>query len=90
VDPLIVAAITAFGVIASAYLTNQVSNRKLKSDTGQQMIDQHQEEIQSLRAENSELRKTRRRQDDYIDALRKHISDGKPPPPPPWPETLVA
>lgn len=89
-DPLVVAAITAFGVIASTYLTSRVSNRKLRSDAGHQMIDQHQEEIAALRGEIRELRQTRRVQDDYIGQLRRHIADGNPPPPPPWPDGLIA
>ncbi len=89
VDPLIVAAITTFGVIAASYLTSRVSNRKLRSDAGQQMIDQHQEEIASLRAENASLRRDGRLKDDYIGQLRMHIADGRPPPPPSWPTSLT-
>jgi hypothetical protein len=90
VDPMIVAAITALGVIASAYLTSRVSNRKLAADSSQQMIDQHQEDIAELRKEVAALRRTQRIQGDYIGQLRKHIADGNPPPPPAWPEGLIA
>lgn len=89
-DPMIVAAITALGVIAASYLTSRVSNRKLKSDAGQQMIDQHQEEIGSLRARVAQLERTQRIQGDYVGQLRRHIADGQPPPPPAWPDGLVA
>ncbi len=88
-DPMIVAAITALGVIASAYLTSRVSNRKLRSDAGQMMIDQHQEDAAAMRAETATLRRTVRIQDDYITALRRHIADGNPPPPPAWPDGLI-
>lgn len=95
-DPLIVAAITAAGVIAAAYLTNRASNRKLKSDAGQQMIDQHQEDIRELRAGRAEdraritsLERHVRIQGDYIGQLRRHIADGNPPPPPPYPDGLI-
>lgn len=27
--------------------------------------------------------------DDYIQVLRQHIAEGKPPPPPPWPKELT-
>ena len=89
-EPIIGVAITALGVVVASYLTNRVSNRKLRSDAGQQMIDQHQEEITALRGEIRELRQTQRAQGDYIGQLRRHIADGNPPPPPPWPDSLVA
>lgn len=88
-DPLIVAAITTFGVVSAAYLTNRVSNRKLKADAGQQMIDQHQEEIIELRNRIASLERTQRVQGDYIGQLRRHIADGNPPPPPAWPDGLI-
>lgn len=88
-DPLIVAAITTLGVVGAALLTSRVSNRKLRSDAGQQMIDQLQEENNKLRADNVDLRKARRIQDDYIGQLRRHIADGNPPPPPAWPAGLI-
>jgi transposase-like protein len=88
-DPLIIAAITAFGVIASSYLTSQVSNRKLKTDSGLQLLNEHQEEIAELRKEIAALRRTQRIQGDYIGVLRRHIADGQPPPPPGWPDSLI-
>lgn len=88
-DPLIVAAIAAFGVIASAYLTNRVSSRRLQLDSGQQMIDQHQEDIVALRGRVAQLERTQRIQGDYVGELRRHIADGKPPPPPPYPSGLI-
>jgi hypothetical protein len=86
---MIVAAITALGVIGAAYVTSRVSNRKLRSDAGQQMIDQHQEEIAALRSRMAQLERTQRLQGDYIGQLRRHIADGNPPPPPAWPEGLI-
>lgn len=77
------------GVLATAYFTYRGSNRKLRSDSGSQLLDQHQEDNAALRQENADLRRTRRLQDDYIDLLRKHIADGQPPPPPAWPEKLI-
>jgi hypothetical protein len=89
VDPIIGVALTVLGVLISAYLTSRVSNRKLKADSGQQMIDQHQEEIVSLRGRVGQLERTQRIQGDYIGELRLHIADGKPPPPPKWPDGLI-
>ncbi len=81
--------LTLLGVLGAAYFTYRASNRKLKSDAGQQMIDQHQEEIAALRARMAQLERTQRIQGDYIGQLRKHIADGHPPPPPAWPAGLI-
>jgi uncharacterized membrane-anchored protein YhcB (DUF1043 family) len=96
VEPFLGPAMALVGVIAAAYFTYRVSNRKLKTDSGQQMIDQHQEDIAALRAERqkdsariADLEKTQRIQGDYIGSLRRHIADGEPPPPPPYPSGLI-
>ncbi len=81
--------LTVVGAIVAAYLTYRVSNRKLRADSGQMMIDQHQEDITSLRGRVAQLEKTQRIQGDYIGQLRMHIADGKPPPPPRWPDGLI-
>jgi hypothetical protein len=86
---MIVAGITALGVIASAYLTYRVSNRKLRTDAGQQMIDQLQEQSDRQDKRITALERTVRVQGDYIGHLRLHIADGNPPPPPPWPQGLI-
>lgn len=77
------------GVLGAGYLTARVSNRKLRSDSGHQLIDQLQEEIAGLKKELAAERKTGRQQGDYIGQLRRHIADGNPPPPPAWPEGLI-
>lgn len=91
-DPLIGVlgvTITVLGVIVSAVLTKRSSDRKLKHDAWQQMIDQLQEEVGTLRKELTEMRRTQRLQGDYVGQLRRHIADGNPPPPPPFPEGLI-
>lgn len=88
-EPLLGPLLTLVGVVAAAYFTYRVSNRKLKADSGQQMIDQHQEDIVDLRKEVAALRRTQRIQGDYIGQLRMHIADGHPPPPPAWPKDLI-
>lgn len=88
-EPIIGPLLTLVGVVAAAYLTYRVSTRKLRTDSGQQMIDQHQEDIVELRKEVAQLRRTQRIQGDYIGQLRKHIADGQPPPPPAWPDGLI-
>jgi hypothetical protein len=89
VEPIIGPLLTLVGVIAAAYFTYRVSTRKLKSDSGQQMIDQLQEDVAELRKEMAAMRRTQRIQGDYIGELRKHIADGEPPPPPPYPSGLI-
>ncbi len=88
-EPIIGPLLTLVGVVTAAYFTYRVSNRKLRTDAGQQMIDQHQEDITELRKEIQQLRRTQRIQGDYIGQLRRHIADGHPPPPPPWPDGLI-
>jgi hypothetical protein len=89
VEPIIGPLVTLVGVIAAAYFTYRVSNRKLKSDSGQQLLDQHQEDIATLRGQVSRLERNQRIQGDYIGQLRRHIADGNPPPPPAWPDGLI-
>lgn len=77
------------GVIAASYMTYRASNRKLKTDSGLQLLNERQEENAELRRENAELRRAQRLQGDYIGQLRRHIADGNGPPPPPWPDGLI-
>lgn len=91
-DPLLTHVgpiLTLFGVVVAAYLTYRGSNRKLRSDSGHQMIDQHQEDIASLRSRVAQLERVQRIQGDYIGVLRRYINDGGSPPPPPYPDGLI-
>ncbi len=88
-QPIYVAIITSFAVMVGGLLTFVVSRQKLRSDSGQQMIDQHQEDIAALRGRVAQLERTQRIQGDYVGELRRHIADGKPPPPPPYPSGLI-
>ena len=91
-DPLIGlvgAALTLVGVLVSAYFTKRGSDRKLKQDAGQKMIDQLQEELARQGKEIATLQRVQRIQDDYISQLRRHIADRQEPPPPPWPSSLI-
>lgn len=82
--------LTLLGVITAAWFTYRGSNRKLQSDSGMQLLNERQEEVATLRAENRTLRTEGRVKDDYIAVLRRHIADGQAPPPPPWPDSLVS
>lgn len=88
-DPVLAAALTALGVVLSAWITARVSGRKNSSDSSQQMIDQLQEDVQELRRQLTATQRTVRIQGDYIGQLRRHIADSHPPPPPHWPDGLI-
>jgi hypothetical protein len=97
VDPILGPLLTLVGVVAAAYFTYRVSNRKLRADSGMQMIDQHQEDIRELRADAAVMRaqiaglqRQDRLKSDYIGQLRRHIVNTEPPPPPPYPPDLIA
>lgn len=83
------AVLTLVGVIVSTWFTKRGSDRKLKQDAGQQMIDQLQEEVSRQGKEIQALQRTQRVQGDYIGQLRRHIADGHPAPPPPFPQGLI-
>jgi hypothetical protein len=89
VESILGPVLTLVGVIAAAYFTYRVSTRKLKTDTGQQLIDQYQQDRTEDRARMAALERVQRIQGDYIGQLRRHIADGNPPPPPPYPDGLI-
>lgn len=92
VDPLLNALgpiLTLIGVLGAAFLTYRASNRKLKSDSGLALLNEHQEEIAVLRLRIAQLERMQRLQGDYIGVLRRHIADGHQPPPPAWPDGLI-
>jgi uncharacterized membrane protein YccC len=95
-NPYLSALIAALGAIAVGWFGYLASRAKQRADTGQQMIDQHQEDIRELRSERrtdsqrmDRLERIVREQGDYIGELRRHIADGRPPPPPPYPQGLI-
>ncbi len=48
-----------------------------------------QDEVVDLRSRLQTVENTQRLTLDYVELLRRHISEEKPPPPPPWPESLT-
>lgn len=88
-NPILAAVVTAIGAGLVGWFGYLASRRNNRADVGQRMIDQHQEDIASLRGRVTHLERTQHIQGDYIGQLRKHIADGKPPPPPSWPEGLI-
>lgn len=89
-DSAVLASIIAgLSMLFGGYLTFRANRAKDRVDAGQRMIDQHQEDIVSLRVRVATLENAARIQGDYIGQLRRHINDGEPPPPPPWPNGLI-
>jgi hypothetical protein len=93
---ILLTALGSIGVILGAVLTYRASRAKQRSDSGMQLLDQHQEDIKELRTERKSdsqridrLERIARIQGDYIGELRRHIANGDPPPPPPYPPGLI-
>jgi hypothetical protein len=96
VNPYLAALIAAVASVVVGWLGFLASRAKQKADTGQQLLDQHQEDIRELRGERrsdsqriDRLERIVRIQGDYIGELRRHIANGDPPPPPPYPAGLI-
>jgi hypothetical protein len=89
----VVASILApFLVLCGTWLTVKIQHKGKPENA---LIDQLQEEMSSMRGDITDLKneqqKSRRRErirDDYINKLRRHIEEGKPPPAPEWPAGL--
>ncbi len=88
-NPYVQAALTLVGVLGASYFTWLASRQNKRADAAQTMIDQHQEDIASLRIRVAALERADRIKSDYIGVLRRHIADRRPPPPPPWPADLL-
>jgi uncharacterized membrane protein YccC len=95
-EALIAAGVAAVAAVIAALFTYRASTRKQKSDSSQQLLDQHQEDIKELRSERKadsqridRLERIARIQGDYIGELRRHIAERKDPPPPPYPTGLI-
>lgn len=70
--------------------------RKLVADANQSLVDNLQEERQAIKRDLDQLKRQvaglllqGRYKDDYINELRSHIEQGKPPPPPNYPQGLL-
>lgn len=85
---IFVAVLGLAGTIGAAVVA---ARQKAASD----LLNALQAEVRELRAEAARrderidrLERDRRVRDAYIDRLRRHIIDEKPPPPPDWPAGL--
>jgi hypothetical protein len=78
VNLVLAAVFTAAGILISSFFTYLASTKNKRSDVGQQMIDQHQEDIAEMRGQIKALQQQARIQCDYIRQLRRHIYDAQP------------
>ena len=83
----------AFATLLGGIATWRTAHTQSEDAEGKRLeahMDRQDRRIEALEHEN-ELSKHRERvRDDYIQQLRKHISDGSPPPPPQWPHALLS
>lgn len=98
-----IALVTTIGVVAAAglgllgvWLSDRTAMRKLVVHSNQQLVDNLQEERQSIKRDLEQLKRQvavlllqGRYKDDYINVLRTHIETGKGPPPPHYPAGLL-
>lgn len=99
IDPALAAIIAALITASVGWLTYRSARSKNNTDAAQGLIDQLQEERDTDRTKNAaDIARLTDRMDgmehrerlllDYVEDLRMHISNGRPPPPPQWPEGL--
>lgn len=98
-----VAIITTVGVILAAilgligvWLSDRTAMRRMVETSQQKLVDNLQEERQEIKRDLAVVKRQvgglllqGRYKDDYINELRAHIEQGKPPPPPSYPAGLL-
>ena len=100
ITPAVVVAVIGFG---GAWVTSKIQNKgrpenalidqlqeevaALRTDKAAEMAAM-KKDIADLKAEQAQSKKRERIRDDYINRLRQHIADHKPPPAPEWPSGL--
>lgn len=100
---MIGALVGTAGVILAAvigligvWLSDRTQMRRLVADANQALVDNLQEERQNIKRDLEMVKRQvaglllqGRYKDDYINVLRSHIEQGKPPPPPEYPKALL-
>ena len=86
---IMVALVALLGGIAT-WRTAHTQSEDAEGKRLEAHMDRQDRRIEALELENERAKRRERVRDDYIQQLRKHISDGSPPPPPPWPTSLLA
>lgn len=100
-NPYIVAAIvtgalTLLGGLLTVWLNDRAQFRQLVTSGQDKQIERLDKERDEIKASLGHAHRKLdlvllegRYKDDYINSLRSHIEQGKPPPPPPYPEALL-
>lgn len=89
VQTILVAAAALLGGFAT-WRTAHTQSEDAEGKRLEAHMDRQDRRIEALELENERAKRRELARDDYIQQLRKHISDGSPPPPPPWPNTLLS
>lgn len=98
-----IAVVSAAGFVLAAvigligvWLSDRTQMKKLVQDANTRLVDNLQEERQAIKTDVAQLKRQvsglllqGRYKDDYINELRAHIEQGKPPPPPSYPKGLL-
>jgi len=100
---VIIAVIGAAGVVLAAVIgllgvwrSDRTALQRVVTESNARLVDNLQEERQAIKRDVEQLKRQvsalllqGRYKDDYINELRSHIEQGKPPPPPPYPAGLL-
>jgi UDP-N-acetyl-D-mannosaminuronate dehydrogenase len=100
---MMIAVIGAVGIIGAGllglvgvWLSDRTQMKKMATDANARLVDNLQEERQQIKRDLELVKKQvsglllqGRYKDDYINELRSHIEQGKPPPPPSYPLGLL-
>lgn len=81
----------------TAYIKARGENKSSATEQWKSLYDGQRDEVTSMHTEIAKVNQRmdasvarERIRDDYIQILRQHIADGRPPPPPAWPAELLA
>lgn len=86
---MMIALITVTGAIIAALIGAIGIAMKIVYDNLQSEKTEIKDSVETLKREVAGLKLGGRYKDDYINALRSHIEQGKPPPPPAYPIGLL-
>lgn len=89
VQTVMVAAAALLGGFAT-WRTAHTQSEDAEGKRLEAHMDRQDRRIEALERDNHLAKQREWVRDDYIQQLRKHISDGSPPPPPQWPNALLS
>lgn len=87
VVPIVGSALALFGVLKTVGVQKGTRENKI-IDQLQEQMQSMRDDIANLKTEQDKSKKRERARDDYISRLRYHIDSGHPPPAPEWPDEL--